>query len=104
MVIKLYIKTEVMKNIHETARIGIAPVKTFKDEILVEVVSGIRSVYYELPPSFGVESITLVRDSDFSDKFTLIICRKEDNDSANWFLDCVCLDVILEPHELAWFE
>ncbi len=102
--IKLYIKTEVVNSAHGFARVGVAPVKISVDEVEVDVIYGEENIYYELPPCFDIERLTLVKDVSWESEFALVIDRAENGDSANWFWDCVCLDVTLEPHELKWFD
>lgn len=86
------------------AHVTVNPVKISCGDVEVEIVSGLEHIYSEIPPFFEIETVVVVEHDITTNRFLLVIERAEDGHSANWFLDCVCLDVILEPHELAWFE
>lgn len=96
----MYIVTNGKKGAHITVR----PVGFYPGEVYVEIMDGLEYIYPELPPCFDIGPSGIVQGDAWEEYSTLVINRMEDGHSANWFLDCVCFDVILEPHELAWFK
>lgn len=91
-------------NKKETAQVVVKPIGISHGDVKVEVISGLEHIYSELPLSFEVGPCVVVQHDTPPDRFSLVIEREENDYSDTWFWDSFCFDVILEPHELIWFN
>lgn len=93
-----------IENKKKNTKVIIKPIGISHGDVKVEVVSGLEHIYSELPLFFEVGPCVIVQHDTPSDRFSLVVERKEDDYSDTWFWDSFCLDVILESHELDWFS
>lgn len=88
----------------ESTRIVTRLVESSCGEAEVEITSGLDYIRSKLPPWFETGSMFVLQDEVWLDQFRLLVERAGETSGSFWFLDCVCFDVTLEPHELEWFN